>query len=412
MHPLELEHLHQDLAFLCGPEAAGRLSGTEGARGAAAYLAGELQAAGYRPAGAEGYFQPLDVFAARLRGPARLVIGDRELQHRSDFAEMAMLSGGGAVSSSLAVVRDGDAVDPAALAGRVVLIPERPAGFDLAATAAGAADAGVAALLVEYGEPQWFHKTVYGSPGNRIPVLRVRTSAAAELAGRAGAPVQLSLPLVSGSLACRNVLGLLPGAQPDRTVVLAAHYDHVGDDPGGVRFPGAEDNASGVAAVLAAARRLARLPGPLPFNVLVAFLTGEESGLWGARHLAAHPPVPLSAVINLDGLGVEPELAVMRLGHRAPGHWLAVLAANVLHAGGATAAWIAGSDDSAAFMAAGVPAIGLGQQPTGPRHTALHTPDDTPAALRVSAALAGAACVAEMVIRLAAPAAWPQSQSA
>lgn len=103
LQPMELECLHRDLGSLCGPEAAGRLSGTAGARRAAAYLGDALQAAGYRPAGAEGYDQPLDV------------------------------------------VRDGEEVGAADLEGRVVLVPERPAGFDLAATAAAAAEAGVPA---------------------------------------------------------------------------------------------------------------------------------------------------------------------------------------------------------------------------------------------------------------------------
>jgi aminopeptidase YwaD len=69
-----------------------------------------------------------------------------------------------------------------------------------------------------------------------------------------GADVDLDLPLERVTLPCNNVFGLLRGASSDFTLALTAHYDHLGDDPGGARFPGAFDNASGVASILAAAR--------------------------------------------------------------------------------------------------------------------------------------------------------------
>ena len=55
----------------------------------------------------------------------------------------------------------------------------------------------------------------------------------------------------------RNVLGWLPGSDPaqdSRLVIIGAHYDHVGTDPDGTIYPGANDNASGVAVVLEIAR--------------------------------------------------------------------------------------------------------------------------------------------------------------
>lgn len=396
----EARQAERDMAYLTGTECAGRLSGTEGASRAAMYLSAELHTAGIGPAGPAGYFHPVEVPASRLEGRARLSVAGRELSHRRDFAEAAALSSGGSWAGPMSVVRDGEALDPFDLAGRVVLIPERPSDFDLGATVSAAADLGVAVLIVESGEPRWFHKTVYPG-GGRIPVLRIRSSLARELAARGGARVEGDLPLASHRRTCRNVLGILPGPPGAPALVLAAHYDHLGDDPGGERFPGGLDNASGVVTVLTVARELRRQGGGLPFNVLVAFLTGEESGAWGARNLVEHSPVPIWAAINVDVIGAEPELAAVRLGHALPGDPIAGLAAEVFAERGAQPRWIPGRDDSSAFIAAGIPTAGLGQQLTRPGGIALHAPDDTGDAVHWPALFEGASAVVEIVNRLA-----------
>lgn len=361
------------LKFLTSPITAGRLSGTEGARRTADYLQAELTAAGFDSA-----LQPVDVPAARLTSTPKLVVGPQAFSPRRDFAELTAFSAGGTVSGTLLVVRDGDLLSPASFHNRVILIPERPQGFNLGETVNTAIELGASALLVEHGEPDWFHKTVYTGNG-KIPVLRVRKSIAEEIASLNDADVELALPLRRSILPCNNVLGFLRGAADDFTLALIAHYDHIGDDPGGTRFPGAFDNASGVAAVLEAARQLAK--EKRPFNMLVAFLTGEESGLWGAKQLVANPPVPLSAVINQDSLGGEPKLNALRLGHKQRGDWLAELAETALSERGIQAQWVSGSDDSSVFISKGVPTLGLGQQPTGQARSVMHTPFDTLEAL-------------------------------
>ncbi len=332
-----MNRLEHDLEFLTSPSAAGRLSGTVGAGQSAAYLSAELEAIGF-----DTTLQPVDVPAARLTSTPKLVIADQAFSHRRDFAELTVLSAGGRVTSQLLVVREDDLLRPEDFNGHVVLLPERPQGFNLAETVKTSVEMGVAALLVEHGEPEWFHKTVYTGNG-KIPILRVQKSVAQKLANMNGANVEMDLPLQHTSLPCNNVLGFLRGASDDFTLVLTAHYDHLGDDSNEVRFPGAFDNASGVAAILATARELAK--EKLPFNLLVAFLTGEESGLWGAKQLIAHPPEPIAAVINLDGIGSEPRLNALRLGHRGRGDWLAELTENVLLKRKIRAQWISGSDE-------------------------------------------------------------------
>jgi hypothetical protein len=109
-----------------------------------------------------------------------------------------------------------------------------------------------------------------------------------------------------------NVVGVLRGTDPvlkDEWIVLTAHYDHLGyfEAPEGEDgiFNGADDNASGTAAVLEIARRLAE-GKPLRRSVLVALVTAEERGLLGSAYFAANPPIPYDSIIlniNADMVG-------------------------------------------------------------------------------------------------------------
>lgn len=399
MSPLS-ERILQDIYMLSSVGFSGRLSGTDGARKAAVFLASSLNRAGFSPAGEYEFFTNVDVPASRLVSPARLVIAGNELLHRIDFAEYTPFSSGGSVTADLLSIREGDDVLPADLAGKVVLIPDRPSDFDVKGTIEYAASLGVAALLIDSGEPESFHQTIFGSETCKLPILRIRRSLAHEFADQKRIPVSIELPLEIRSRPCQNVLGILRGIDSRHTLALTAHYDHLGDDPQGVRFPGTIDNASGVAVMLEVARKLAQRASPLPFNILVAFLTGEESGLWGAKKLALTSPVPLSAVINLDCLGFEKELIALRTGHSAPTDWLTELAADVIKNHGIEVRWMAGGDDSVAFIQEGIPTIGLGQKPTLPDSTSIHTLNDNPDNLHLKPIEKGFAVVYDIVTKL------------
>lgn len=101
-----------------------------------------------------------------------------------------------------------------------------------------------------------------------------------------------------------NVLGRIRGTRtPDRAIVITAHYDHIGVRNGAI-YNGANDNASGTAALFALGAYFKANP---PANTLIfAALDAEESGLQGARRFVAAPPVPaaqLALNINMDMIG-------------------------------------------------------------------------------------------------------------
>jgi membrane-associated protease RseP (regulator of RpoE activity) len=114
----------------------------------------------------------------------------------------------------------------------------------------------------------------------------------------------------------RNVLAMLEGSDPklkNQVVLVSAHYDHVGYGnsrtsfgPLGYIHNGADDNASGDAALLELIEAFARLEPAPKRSVLFAFWDGEEKGLLGSKHWASRPTIPLERVammVNVDMVG-------------------------------------------------------------------------------------------------------------
>ncbi|MFI5310744.1 MAG: M28 family peptidase [Gemmatimonadales bacterium] len=98
-----------------------------------------------------------------------------------------------------------------------------------------------------------------------------------------------------------NLIGLVRGSvHPERYVVVSAHYDHVGIIRGET-YNGADDNASGSAAIFAIAEWA--IAHPPQNSLLFVWFDAEEEGLFGSKAFVAHPPVPLASIaadVNLD----------------------------------------------------------------------------------------------------------------
>jgi hypothetical protein len=230
-----------------------------------------------------------------------------------------------------------------------------------------------------------------------------KTLAAAQKALDAGNPhvagfafpdtlsVEITTNVVRERQTAANIVAYLPATQPTGAtakpwIALGAHYDHLGrgqsgnslaskDDAGRIHF-GADDNASGSAAVLAAAEALAAQPRKR--NVLLEFWSGEELGLIGSSAYVNAPPVPLdqlAAYVNFDMVGrmQDNKLTVQATG-TSPVWGRLIEQANVA----------AGFDlivqqdpyqptDVASFNQAGVPCLNFF---TG-SHTDYHKPSDT-----------------------------------
>ena len=131
-----------------------------------------------------------------------------------------------------------------------------------------------------------------------------------------------------GGATGRNVIGVLPGRDPklrNEIVIVGAHYDHLGlgkfgsldPDSTGAVHNGADDNASGIAALFRIADTLAVMP-PARTVVFIAF-SGEEEGVLGSTWYVQHPVFPMASVtamINLDMVGPAAERSPDRLRRR------------------------------------------------------------------------------------------------
>lgn len=113
------------------------------------------------------------------------------------------------------------------------------------------------------------------------------------------------------SFLAANVIGRIPGSGKrlrDETVVVSAHYDHLGRGPaidGDSIYNGVIDNAIGSSGLLELARVLTAAPERPRRSIVLLFTTAEEEGNLGAQFFLGHPPVPLSKIvanINIDGL--------------------------------------------------------------------------------------------------------------
>jgi hypothetical protein len=144
-----------------------------------------------------------------------------------------------------------------------------------------------------------------GSPGNEAARAYIESelmlAGVQALGGEWSHDFELGVDRASAG---ENVLAYVAGTErPDRYIVVSAHYDHLGRS-GEQIYHGADDNASGTAALLEAARHFAAAPPET--SIIFAFFDAEEMGLRGAHAFVQNPPVPLDSIVlnvNMDMVG-------------------------------------------------------------------------------------------------------------
>ena len=428
----ETARLEQRVRFLSSGAFEGRATGEVGGDRAGAYLAGELARLGLKPGFPGGSFlQPFPVILGTSPGPDNaLALAGRERRLGKDYMPFTY-SDNGTVEAPVVFAGYGIAApklgydDYAGLdvKGKLLLIvdgeprerdrsspfrsPEAYRFRELRHKAWQARERGAAGLLV-VGPRRRSRRSLIakgeGRAGSRAGLLVVNVTGplARDILGgdledrlaaidRSGKPasealearVKVTVDLTESRGEGYNVAARLPGTGDGKQrVVVGAHYDHLGRGGPGSLAPGskrihygADDNASGVAAVLAVAE--AMRADPPERDVIFMGFAGEEMGLLGSRYYVEHYPEDapeITAMVNLDLVGRMREDKLLFFGVDT-GVGLRDLVEAVVGKYSIKPAYSGdgyGPSDHTAFFSAGIPVLHLF---TGP-HEDDHRPSD------------------------------------
>jgi aminopeptidase YwaD len=342
----------------------GRLVGTPGIEEAAHYIAGEFHLIGLEPLADSSYLQEFSIpFGYETARTPVMSIGERDLVPGMEFSVLP-ISGSGRIEGLTAFItetgRDEVALEvPRNLSGYIVFCTVNPEienerwalrGKDglldwMYIIARQIAGFGAGAVVFVNGGPDTLRSDLHAFGVDLtheplgVPVLEVPYSvleqalmfegvtlegmlgaAEAETGGGFERVFTLDGPLCSLDIETRqrsvrtsNVAGLVPGkVHPDEYVIVGAHYDHLGHGEIASSTPwrreihnGADDNASGVAALIEIAR-IAAAAEHLDRSVIFMSFTAEELGAVGSRYYRDHPLRPIGetvAMVNLDTVG-------------------------------------------------------------------------------------------------------------
>jgi hypothetical protein len=303
---------------LAAPEFYGRGYVNDGHRLAATYIAKEFKEIGLRSFG-NGYFQEFPISVNTFPEEATLIINKKALVPGTDFmvspCSNTLKGKYKTFYLSAEVVADSEKLlNCLAEAEDKILYIDQTAQVDSSQAFKDKFRQGISFLSTFRNNPAvgiilattdklTWHIAQQPCP---IPQYIVRKEALAK------PPEKVELAVVNKyepEINTQNVIGLLPGKNPEASVVvISAHYDHLGMMGNKTYFPGANDNASGVAMMLSLARHF-KENQPDVSLLFIAF-GAEEVGLLGSSHYVNHPLVPLEKtrfVLNLDITGTGEE---------------------------------------------------------------------------------------------------------
>jgi Tol biopolymer transport system component len=428
-----------DLAWLADDARGGRGLGTSGLDEAADWLEERFEEIGLEPAAArDSYRQSFEAVFDVERGPTATFTVDGDAAPQEDFmipgfsatgeVTAPVVFAGWGIDSEEHNINDYEGVEAE---GRIVLVRrytpkdgvfeeeavQRRLG-DLRYKAFTAREQGAVGLLVAdlptEGEDQEetplprLRVDPQDGAGIAVAVIK-RTWAQRMLAGQH--QVGLTAELIEHTGEVHNIIGRLPaGERRPGAVLLGAHYDHLGLGGESSLAPdsnephnGADDNASGTAALLEVARVLSARRDELSRDVVFVAFTGEEAGLLGSSELTRAPPpgaapAGLVAMLNMDMVGRLRNNRVAVLGSESAEEWNAVIEpiCEALQIGCQLGGDGYGPSDQMPFYAAGVPVLHFF---TG-AHEDYHKPSDDSTRINAAGGVRIANLVAEVALDL------------
>lgn len=331
--------LRRHVGFLAHDSLEGRQTGSHSERLAAAYLVEQFRGMGLQPAGDSGsWFQSFGITVRQVADTnSTLRVGSRRLRYGEHFVVLPGSSGGSArgrgVDAGYGIQADtlghNYLRDTMSLRGKVWWVrwqgpsgsnPHGPWGghVNLARKLALAERYGAVAVVLYPGSSEEVWPDTAFDRRTRscaVPVLSLTPAGVEALPSKfwnQGERIQLKAGVLATRVFANNVAAFLDNGA-NRTLVLGAHYDHLGyGEYGGSRHRGApeihngaDDNASGTAGLLELAHYWS-LNRDHRFNFLFLAFSGEEMGLLGSGYFVKNPWLPLDSVVamlNMDMIG-------------------------------------------------------------------------------------------------------------
>lgn len=316
-------NLQAHISFLADDKLEGRRAGTPGEKLAAEYISQQFQKAGLQPKGDNGgWFQSFDIYDGKQVNPStHLIINGNDLKLNTEYFPLsfsANQSTEAAVSSALS-----ESGVPWFLDIKDLLEENKDnPHFALNEALIKKAEAGVtkgASALIFYNSSEIADSLKFNGRDRvepiKIPVLFLTNAAKKKYLSDESATLDIKLKVDIGNKirTANNVVGYTDN-KAATTVVLGAHYDHLGFGEDGNSLHagieksihnGADDNASGTAALIELARELKASKNKKNNYLFIAF-SGEELGLNGSKYFTEHAPIDLKTInymVNMDMVG-------------------------------------------------------------------------------------------------------------
>ncbi|WP_207632451.1 M28 family peptidase [Foetidibacter luteolus] len=315
-----LTNLQAHVKYLADDKLQGRRTGTEGELMAMEYMSRQFSSAGLEPKGTAGYVQEFDINEGKQYEAATtwLSINGAKLKVKEDFFPLPYSADGrveGTASLSLREKGEPWFWDVKELLEDNKANPHFDISDALKKEALSIAAKGGKALLVfnsSATEDNIQYNRFDSTAPLALPVLYISKAAAKKYIADATAiyDINLAVALVAKQRKGRNVVGFINN-NAAATVIIGAHYDHLGFgedgnalDVQGQVHNGADDNASGSAALIELAGLLSRETAKNNNYLFIAF-SGEELGLFGSKYWLDHPTFEAKPnyMINLDMVG-------------------------------------------------------------------------------------------------------------
>lgn len=316
---LTLSNLQKHVQYLADDQLQGRRTGTAGEIMAMEYLIQQYKLLGIEPKGSNGFVQEFEINEGlQIEEATFLEVSGKKLLLNEEYFPVAF-SANKAVKGTPAIALS-EAGQPW-FRDLKELLEENKTNphFDVEAVIkkiANEAAAKNATSLLIYNTSSIVDNVQFNkndqSPSLSIPVIYITKKGVTKYFSDPAAtlPIELSVKLSAKVRKARNVVAFINNNAPN-TVILGAHYDHLGygEDKNSLDglneiHNGADDNASGTAALLELARKL-KQKAPPANNYLLMHFSGEELGLMGSKYWLENPTVSIKAnyMINMDMVG-------------------------------------------------------------------------------------------------------------